>query len=533
MAEVAGTQRGKQYIVTVESLADVGALVDLSPEGWGTAGSTQGCNGALEPYQKYDIGDWVLVRAATSYLFCIGKGTVTAKVAVLVGTLSAGAAASLVGAALKYVVYPTAPGFVNPPTGVFTSIAAAITASTEQAAGTNVLILLAPGTHNVGPATLSLNNGVQLVGLGDAPSATRIVGPGGVVPAVTTPPGSIAGTRVSFTNLEIDSNGAPIALAYDDTGAPTGDTFVQASRLSVIGNVSGAGVNVVPTFSAKDSTLANDLLLTASGGSADLTDTLVSGTTSVAGGMASNGAELASVTCNGALSARGSTRFAGTLNVDGNCTLVHCIVAADSSFSNGLTARHTSFAETVSLTSGAPATATLLENCYIATTAGDGLAVSGNDVATLVNTTIRANSGIACSGAGAVVIVGSLPGDGRVTTTTVTAESAQIARKPTAPSPFALTGGGATNAWPQNADWVQALPPANPAVNNNLELPLSSEQVPGRELIATNASATISMRLVPAGADTLRNGTVLGPITLAPGVTRRVMCIRGTGWRVT
>ena len=78
MAQVPGSQRGKQYIATVTSLADVGALVSLTPEGFGTAGSVQGCNGAGDAFNQYEIGDWILVRAATSYLFSISKGTVTA-----------------------------------------------------------------------------------------------------------------------------------------------------------------------------------------------------------------------------------------------------------------------------------------------------------------------------------------------------------------------------------------------------------------------------------------------------------------------
>lgn len=512
----------KPIFQEVSALTDVGtgALVSLSGEGFSAA--TQGFTNATDPYQNYPNGSVLMVRdATTSYLFVVGLGTVR-KVAVLIGTLSS---AAMVGAGLKYVVYSGS--FNLPPTGVFTTITAAITAANTENPGEKVDIIIAAGDY---AESVTVRDLMSLVGLGsvsdDGLAGVDIVG-SGASPTITVPQSS----NVSLQNIRLDGNGQDC--------------------------VSFANVAGLTRLTAKDcvfTTAANAFAQVAAGASQvslDLRDCSVSGTTAAidmlgaTGDVVARGSQVSGPVNCGTLNSR-ATEMPGAILVSGAATtrtttmgaatFGGALTALDCTFNSTVdmaaasTARRCSFGGTVTL--GAAAAATTLDQCTIQTTAGNGVVVGAGHTVTLIATSIRANSGVALSGAGSAVIYGGLPGGGTISLpfANVTAISGQPVHQT---FDYTLVIAPTVNTWPaSNPDRVRATPVDTTASNSLLELPSADNQVPGREILVRNVDATNFMRVQPAAGDTLFDGNTAGNINLAPGDYRRFIAVPGTGWEV-
>lgn len=511
----------KPIFQEVSALTDVGtgALVSLSGEGFSAA--TQGFTNATDPYQNYPNGTVLMVRdATTSYLFVVGLGTVR-KVAVLIGTLSS---AAMVGAGLKYVVYSGS--FNLPPTGVFTTIAAAITAANAENPAEKVDIIIAAGDY---AESVTVRDLMSLVGLGsvsdDGLAGVDIVGDG-VNPAITVPQSS----NVSLQNIRVDGNGQR-CLSFANVAGLSRITSKDCVFTTATTAFEVAGVNAQVSLDLRDCSVTGTAAAVAILGA---TGALITRGCQVSGDvdavtLNSRDTEMTGVVSTTGTASAVTTTF-GNASFGGAATALDCTFQGTSSFAAASTARRCSFAETANF--AAAAVNSLLDQCTIQTTAGDGATVGAGHTVTLIATSIRANSGVALSGAGSAVIYGGLPGGGTISLpfANVTAISGQPVHQT---FNLTMTGGTTVDPWPtSNPDRVRATPASTTASDSPLELPSADNQVPGREILVRNVDANNFMRVQPAAGDTLFDGNTAGNINLAPGDYRRFIAVPGTGWEV-
>lgn len=520
MAIVGAATQPKPVFLEYDALADVGtgALISLSGQGFSAA--TQGFTAG--PFLSMPYGAQVLVRdLTTSYLFVVAEGT-GGKVAVLVATLSAGAAATISGATLKYVVYPTA--FLLPPTGVFTTIAAAITQANTENAANSVCIIIAPGAYT---ESITVRNQMSLVGLGThdetGNSGVRLTGDN-VTPAITVPESTVC----SIENMRVDGN-TQSAVSFANVAGATrfqteGCTFVSTAT----NTIDGSGASSVVTAVMTNTQVTGNVVLTQAAGVATLRGCDVTG-------------KVDGLTVSMNDSTFGSSTTAGTATVRGcvgDSMAAGVAVMSDTTMTGsvaggvGSSLRRCAIRNIVLTGAGA----SVVDTCTVNSSSSPatvGISTGAGHTVTIISTDVTTDGATnALGGAGSAIIYGGLPGTGLIDSAmaSVTAVSGHAVLLEVDVTPVASP---TTNAWPaSNPDRVRFTPFDTTAANSVLQLPASNTQVPGRELLVRNVSSVNFGQLQATGGDSLFDGTTNGPINLPPSDYRRLICRRGVGWEV-
>lgn len=441
-----------------------------------------------------------------------------------------GAGGSISGAAIKYVVYPSSWGGTVP-TNAYTSIGAAIAAANGENLANRVPIIVMPGQYN---ENITLRDGMDLYGIGASTQGNfASIDSGPVIAAANPLLAAVtvqAGSKCGISNMNIAGG-----LEFED--AP-GASKIQIEGCSFSGLkagalIDGSGANVDVDVSIRNTSIVSfgkaiELKGTSSilfardcnfSGTVEarklsLYNVVAGACTSSALRMTLESCEVDEITANAGVDAYYTTCF-GAVNIDGNSNLYHCSIDGTS----------------ITLNSTNPSSSNFFY-CTIETS-GDGIVLSANDTLTINGCLIKAFTGIAVSGSGSLTIVGHLAGSGTVASTiTATTVSLQMVLQS---KDVNLAGGAVVNNWPtENPDRVRCTPPTIVAANNLQALPDSRIQPPNRITYVINVSETNFMTITahPGSGDKIKDGSLTGNITLAPGDYRMFVCIRGVGWEV-
>lgn len=516
-------------VVAADSDIGSGALASLVPEGY--APGVVGFDSTN--FNKNYAKDGFVYSKGSGNLFLIGPGTAPgSKVAVRVAS---GTSAAIVGAAIKYLVYPST--FANPPTNAFTSIAAAIAAANTENAAQRVAIIIMPGSYT---ETFTVRDGMELFGVGATVQGQAIFAANSGVVITGATPGSptitvTAGSKTGMTNITVLENDTGAVLLQDSIGLTQLNAVdcVFRSDTSATAAIDGTGASTNSNVSLRNCAVS---------GTADAVN--------LQGGGAQGRLHALDCTIIGLVKTKVLTmrnsNSGKVLTSTGAMTLDNCIVdglsagnGLNASFCDVLTASsvvgdsnwlHCDCDDTVTFASTGPASHRM--NACVLDTTGDGLVIGANDGVAVNACVIKADTGIAASGTGVIDIIGLMPGTGTIAATLGQSSiSAHVVRLQTKITPTV----GVNEPWPtDNPDRVRLDPTTTTAADSIQELPDSAVCLDGEEKIVRNISGVnfATVTVATGSGDTLFDGSGAGDIVMPPGDYRRFICIRGTGWEV-